>query len=186
MIICNAYILKCASKSVWYIICTFNRIYLWMPHTLAHPLCAIWPVRLSRAFSKSTNTTYKELFHSCHCPRIWWRTKMWLMHDISFLRPACYWRSSLSTAVVMCWTMMRQKTLLVMDSSVIALQLLLSDRFPFLGSLKIMLLFLASVSLHCRRRPCGSVEEAVAFPVMLSTSLHTSCRPLVLCRSSTS
>ena len=32
---------------------------------------------------------------------------MWLMHDSPFLKPACSWCSSLSTAVVMRWRMMR-------------------------------------------------------------------------------
>ena len=68
--------------------------------------------RLSRAFSKSTNTTYKELFHSCDCSMIWRRTKMWSMHDFPFLKTACYIGNSLSTAVVMRWSKMRLKTLL--------------------------------------------------------------------------
>ena len=68
--------------------------------------------RLSRAFSKSTNTTYKELFHSCDSSRIWRRTKMWSMHDFHFLKTAYYIRNSLSTAVVMRWSKMRLKTLL--------------------------------------------------------------------------
>ena len=83
--------------------------------------------RLSRTFSKSTNTTYKELFYSCDCSRIWRRTKMWSMHDFPFLKPACSWRCSLSTAVVMRMRMMRLKTLLVMDSRVMPLKLLHSD-----------------------------------------------------------
>ena len=66
---------------------------------------------------------------------------MWSMHDFPFLKPACSWRSSLSTAVVLHWRMMRQKTLLVMDRSVMPLQLLHSDRFPFFGSLMIVPLF---------------------------------------------
>ena len=57
--------------------------------------------RLSNAFSKSTNTTYKELIHSCDYSRISRRTKMWSLHDFPFLKPACSWRSGLSTAVVM-------------------------------------------------------------------------------------
>ena len=94
--------------------------------------------RLSKAFSMSSNTTYKELFHSCDCSRIWRSTKMWSMHVFSFLKPACSWHSRLSTAVVMRWRMMRQKTLLVMVSSVMPLQLLYSDRFPIIGSLMIV------------------------------------------------
>ena len=46
---------------------------------------------------------------------------MWSMHDAPFLKPACSYRSNLSTAVVMHWRMMRRKTLLVMDSSVMPL-----------------------------------------------------------------
>ena len=69
---------------------------------------------------------------------------MWSMHDFPFLKTACSWRGSLPTAVVMRWTLMRQKTLLVMDSSVMLLKLLHSDKFPFLGSLVIVPLFLAS------------------------------------------
>ena len=53
---------------------------------------------------------------------------MWSMHDFSFLRPAYSWPSSLSTAVPMHWGMIRQKTLLVMDSSVMSLQLLHLDK----------------------------------------------------------
>ena len=48
---------------------------------------------------------------------------MWSLHDFSFLKPDCSWHSILSTAVVMRWIVMRQKTLLVMDSSVMPLQL---------------------------------------------------------------
>ena len=40
---------------------------------------------LSKALSKSTNSTCKQLFHSCDCSRFWWRTKMWLMYDFPFL-----------------------------------------------------------------------------------------------------
>ena len=69
---------------------------------------------------------------------------MWSMHDFPFLKPACSWRGSLLTAVVMRWTMMRQKTLLVMDSSVMLLKLLHSDIFPFFGSLVIVPLLRAS------------------------------------------
>ena len=62
--------------------------------------------------------------------------------------PSCsllvFWRSSLFTAVVMLWRMMRQKTLLVMDSCMMPLQLLQSDRFHFFGSLMIVPLFQAS------------------------------------------
>ena len=42
---------------------------------------------------------------------------MWSMHDFPFQKPACSWCSSLSTAVVMHWIMIQQKTFLVMDSS---------------------------------------------------------------------
>ena len=63
---------------------------------------------------------------------------MWSMHDFPFLKTGCSWRSSLSSAAVM-----RQKTLLVMDSSVMPLQLLHSDRFPFFASLMIVPLFQA-------------------------------------------
>ena len=52
---------------------------------------------------------------------------MWSMHDFPFLKPACSWRSSLATAVVMHWRMMQPKSLLVMDSSVMPLQLIHSD-----------------------------------------------------------
>ena len=55
------------------------------------------------------------------------------MHDFPFLKSACSWRSSLSTAVVMSWRMMWQKTLLVMDSSVLPLQLLHSTDSLYLG-----------------------------------------------------
>ena len=44
------------------------------------------------------------------------------MHDFPFLKPACSWRGCLLTAVVMRWTIMRQKTMLVMDSSVMLLK----------------------------------------------------------------
>ena len=118
--------------------------------------------RLSRAFSKSTNTTYKALLHSCDCSRIWQRTKMWSKHDFPILMPACSLRSSLSSAVVMRCRMMRQKTSLVMDSSVMPLLLLNSDRFPFFLSLIIVPLFQASgiaslsqTSWRMCRRSCG-------------------------------
>ena len=63
---------------------------------------------------------------------------MWLMHDFPFLKLACSWCSSMSTAVVMCWRMMQQKTLLVMDSSVMPHQLLHSNRFHFFWHLMIV------------------------------------------------
>ena len=100
--------------------------------------------RPSKAFSKSTNTMYNELFHSRDCSSIWRRTKMWLMHDFPLQNPACPWRSSLSTAVVKRRRKMQQKTLLVMDGSVMPLQLLHLDRFPFLWSLMIVPLFQTS------------------------------------------
>ena len=96
---------------------------------------------LSKAFSNFMITAYRELFHSCDCSWIWRGTRMWSMHGFPFLKPACSWCSCLSTAVVMCWRMMRQKTLMVMDSSVMPLQLLHSNRFPFFGSLLIVHLF---------------------------------------------
>ena len=61
--------------------------------------------RPSRSFSESTNTTYKDLLHSCDCSRIWCRTKMWSMLYFPFLKPACSWHSSLSTAVMLFWRM---------------------------------------------------------------------------------
>ena len=137
---------------------------------------------LSKAFSTSTNTTYKELFHSCDFSRIWRRTKMWSMHDFSFTKPACSWCSSLSTTVVMRWRMMRQKSLLVMDSSVMPLQLLLSGRFPFFGSLMIVPLFQA---LGIIVFIVPDVLEDV-LKKLLSAYLHAHCRPLVLYRSSAS
>ena len=112
---------------------------------------------------------------------------MWPMLDFAFMKPACSWRSSLSTADVMRRRMMRQKTLLVMDSSVMPLQLLHWDRFNFL---EVWWLYPSSkrpISLHCPRRPEGCVEEAVAFSVLLlSASLHAHCRPLVHYSSSAS
>ena len=68
---------------------------------------------------------------------------MWSMHDFSFMKPACSWRSNFSTAVVMRWRMMQQKTLLVMVSSMMPLQLLHSGRFPFFKSLMIVTLLQA-------------------------------------------
>ena len=136
--------------------------------------------RLSRAYSKYTNTTDKELFHPRDCSRIWRRTKMWSMHDRPYQKPACLWRSSLSTAVVMRWRMMRQKTLLMMDSSVLPLQLLHSDRFPFFSLISIPLFqalgitSLSQTSWRMCLRSCG-----VSCPLP-SASQHTHCRPLQL------
>ena len=96
---------------------------------------------------------------------------MWSMHCYPFLKPACSWRSSLYTAVVMRWRMMRQVTLLMMDSSVMPLLLLHSVRFPLLGNLIIVPLFKRQVSPHCPRCPGGCVEETVAFPVLLLSLL---------------
>ena len=90
---------------------------------------------LRYAVSMSTNTTYNDLIHSYDCSRIWLWTKMWSMHNFPYLKPACCWCSSFSTAAGMRWRTMRQKILQVMDSSVMPLQLLHSDRLPFFGSL---------------------------------------------------
>ena len=60
---------------------------------------------------------------------------MWSMYDFPFPKLASFWRSSLSTAAVMRLRMTRQKTLLVMDSSVMPLELSQSDRFHFSGRL---------------------------------------------------
>ena len=99
------------------------------------------PCRLSKIFLKSTNTTYKELF--IHVNDLTEKKEI-SMHDFPFLKPVVdHCCSRLSTVVVMHrrrW----QKTLLVMDSSVMPLQLLHSDRFPVLGSLMIVPLFQAS------------------------------------------
>ena len=59
---------------------------------------------------------------------------MWSMHDFHFLESACSTCSSLFTAVVIRFRMMRQKTSLVMDSSVMPPQLSYSERFPLYGS----------------------------------------------------
>ena len=94
---------------------------------------------------------------------------MWSMHDFPFLKPACSWHSSISTAVVMCWRMIWQKTLLVVDSSVMPLP------YPFSKH---------RVLLHCPRHPGGCVEDVVALLVLLpSASQHKHCR---IYRSSTS
>ena len=82
---------------------------------------------LSKIFSTSTNTAHKELFHSCDWSMICWSTRKWSMLGVPSMKPACSWSSSFFTAVVMRWRMMRQKTLLVMDSSVMPLQLLHTD-----------------------------------------------------------
>ena len=90
--------------------------------------------RLSKAFTKCTNTTQNDLFHSCDCSKIWGRKAMWSMYDFPFLKTTCSWRSSLSTAVVIRWKIMRQKTLLLVGSCVMPLHLVHLDKFPFLGS----------------------------------------------------
>ena len=59
---------------------------------------------------------------------------MWSMYDFPFLKTTCSWRSSLSTAVVIRWKIMRQKTLLLVGSCVMPLHLVHLDKFPFLGS----------------------------------------------------
>ena len=82
---------------------------------------------LSKVFTTSTNAAYKELFHSCDWSMICWSTRKWSMHDVPSLKPACSRSSSFFTAVMMRWGMMRQKTLQVMDSSVMPLQLLHTD-----------------------------------------------------------
>ena len=69
---------------------------------------------------------------------------MWSVHDFPFLKPACSWRSSLSTAAVTRWRMIWQKNMQVMDSSVMPLKLLHSDRFPSYGCWMIAPLFQAS------------------------------------------
>ena len=69
---------------------------------------------------------------------------MWSNHDLTLLKPACSWCSSVSTAAVMRWRMMRQNTLLVMESSVMPVQLLHLDKFLFFGSLMIVPLLLSS------------------------------------------
>ena len=55
---------------------------------------------LSKAFSKSTNTTYIELFHSWDCSCICRSTNMWSVHGVRYLKPACSWRNMFSTVSV--------------------------------------------------------------------------------------
>ena len=79
---------------------------------------------------------------------------------------------------------MLQKTLLVMDSIEMSLQLLHSDKFPFFWSFMIEPLLKSSGFTSLFRGPEGYVEEVVSFRVVLrSADLHTHRRPLVLCRS---
>ena len=141
--------------------------------------------RLSVAFPMSTNTTYIELFYSCDCSWIWRKTNMWSLHDFTFLKHACSWRSSLTSAVVIRWRMPRRKTMLVMDRSVMPLQLLRSDKFRLFGCLMILPASKSRLSPYCSLRPVGCVEEAVAYPVFqIFASLHAHCRPQLLYRSS--
>ena len=86
--------------------------FCWIPWCCRIFQSDVW-CRLLTAVSKSMNTMYKELLHLCDCTRIRWRRRVWSLHDAPLLKPACSWRSSLSTAVVMHWRMMRQRTLLV-------------------------------------------------------------------------
>ena len=116
------------------------------------------------------------------------------MHDFPFLKPACSWRSSLSTAYVMHWRMMRQKILQMMDSSVMPLKLLHSDRFPFFGSLMFVPLFLASdiTSLsQTSRRMCSrscDISCSSAFSIYAYTLSSPCAFPFIsfLIASSTS
>ena len=80
------------------------------------------------------------------------------MHDFLILKPAYSLSSSLPIAVVMCWRMMRLKTLLVLNCSVMSLQLLLSDRLLFFVSLMIVPLFQALGIITLSRRPGVCVE----------------------------
>ena len=118
--------------------------------------------RLSVAFPMSTNIAYRELFYSCDCSGIWRKTNMWSMHDFTFLKHALSWRSSLASAVVIRWRMPRRKTMLVMDRSVMLLQLLRLDRFRLFRSLMILPRFqtsaftlLFTTSSRMCRRSCG-------------------------------
>ena len=86
---------------------------------------------------------------------------MWPMHDFPFLISACSCRSSLFTAVVMRWRMMGQKSLLMIDSIAMPLQLLHSDRLPFFVNFMIVPLFQASDITSLSQTFWGHVEDDV-------------------------
>ena len=91
--------------------------------------------KLSKAFPKSTKFMYRGLCHSTHCSTMILSVAMWSVQDLSFLNPACSFLSCLSRAPWILSSMIRHRTLLGMDNSIIPLQFLHSLWLPFLGSL---------------------------------------------------
>ena len=90
---------------------------------------------LSNAFSKSTKLMNSSLCHSMHCSIMFLSVKIWSIHPLPCLKPACSSLSLPSTALLMRLITILARTLLGIDSSVIPRQLLQSLNVPFLGIL---------------------------------------------------
>jgi hypothetical protein len=94
--------------------------------------------RLPNAFSNSTKLTSNCLCHSRHCSKMILRRNMRSMQPLSFLNPASYCQSFLSTTSVILNFKIMQKTFLGMDSKVIPLQLLQLVKSPDFGILMML------------------------------------------------
>ena len=95
---------------------------------------------LSNAFSRSMKLEYREVFHSL----LYLRVKMCSEHERPGRKPACSCLMCSSSAAANLVWMILLKTLLVIGSSAMPLQLLHSPKSPFLGNLTMSPVFHAS------------------------------------------
>ena len=93
--------------------------------------------KLSKAFLKSMKLMYKGVFHFRHCSMLFLNVKIWSIHPLPFLNPACSFRSLVSIARSILLNKTRQKTLDGTESSVMPHQLSQFWMFPFFGSFTI-------------------------------------------------
>ena len=90
---------------------------------------------LSKAFSKSTKSMSSCLCYSVHCSMMLRNVKIWSVHPLSFLMPACFFLMPASTEPEIRFMMILARILLGTDSRAMLCQLLQSLSAPFSGIL---------------------------------------------------
>ena len=115
------------------------------------------------------------------CSKICRNVKMWSMHGLPLLNPACSWRRIVSVATDILFRIMRLKILHVIENTVMPRQLLQFPKSPFSGSLIIVPVFQSSgvsFSSHILLKIWHRIVH------LLSAFLRRHCRNLVLFQSS--
>ena len=93
--------------------------------------------RESKAFRKSMKFRCNSSLNSVHCSIMFLSVKIWSMHPLFLLKPACSSLSFLSISFSILFSKILVKILLGIDNSVIPRQLSHVPRSPFFGILTI-------------------------------------------------